>query len=109
MAKKKIEKKDEVKTSKNDRLKNNEMSPITRFNILFVDLQILFTVITIICFIWYLFNAKALYFLQASLGISLIVSGYNNKIIYNKKKMMYVYFILGLGLIILDILMILGV
>lgn len=99
--KKEIEKKDSEKVVK--------ISPINRFNILFVDLQILFTVSTVCCFVWYLFSNKALPFLQASLGVCMIVSGYNNKIIYNKEKMMYVYIVLGIVLLILDLLMILGV
>ena len=34
------------------------VSPINRFNILFADLQFIFTIFTLVCFVWYLFNDK---------------------------------------------------
>ena len=68
------------------------ISPINRFNILFVDLQIIFTIVTIICVIWYLFNSKVWHVLQFVLGITMFIIGYNNKIIYNKPKFVWVYY-----------------
>lgn len=103
MAKKELKKDKEKK----DKLKDS-ISPINRFNILFVDLQILFTVITIICLIWYFFNSKVWYILQIVLGITLIIIGYNNKIIYNRGKFRYVYYVIGVALIVFDILLMLG-
>ena len=85
------------------------ISKINRFNILFVDLQIIFTIVTVICVIWYLFNSKVWHVLQFVLGITLFIIGYNNKIIYNRPKFAWVYYIVGAVLIIFDILLLLGV
>lgn len=116
MAKKKKELKKNNKKSKNQKIskdieknKNVGVSPINRFNIIFVDLQIIFTVLTVIFLVWYLFNPKLWHVLQFVLGITMFISGYNNKIIYNKPKFAYVYYFVGAVLIICDILLLLGV
>ena len=96
-------------SNKEDNRKFQEISRINRFNILFVDLQVFFTVLTIVCVIWYFFNAKVWHVLQFVLGITLIVIGYNNKIIYNRPKFAYVYYVIGILLIIFEILLLLGV
>ncbi len=111
MAEKKVKEKTKKVKEENSKTsgKRQEISPINRFNILFVDLQIVFTVLTIICLVWYLFNAKVWYVLQVVLGITMIIIGYNNKIIYKKPKTSYIYYIIGAVLIIFDILALLGV
>ena len=115
MARKKKEEK-EVKTTKKstktvdkNKKDNNGVSKINRFNILFVDLQVIFTVLTVIVLIWYLFDKSAWHFLQIILGITMIIIGYNNEIIYNRPKFAWVYYITGAVLIIFDILLLLGV
>lgn len=85
------------------------ISKINRFNILFVDLQIVFTIVTVICLVWYLFNPKVWHVLQFVLGITMFIIGYNNKIIYNRPKFAWVYYIIGAILIIFDVLLLLGV
>lgn len=85
------------------------ISKINRFNILFVDLQIIFTIVTVICLIWYLFNAKVWHVLQFVLGITMFIIGYNNQTIYNRPRFAWVYYIVGAVLIIFDILLLLGV
>lgn len=85
------------------------ISKINRFNILFVDLQIIFTIVTVICLVWYLFNPKVWHVLQIVLGITMFIIGYNNRIIYNRPKFAWVYYIIGAILIIFDILLLLGV
>ena len=115
MARKKKDEK-EVKTTKKstktvekNKKDNNGISKINRVNILFVDLQVIFTVLTVIVLIWYLFDKSAWHFLQIILGITMIIIGYNNKIIYNRPKFAWVYYITGAVLIIFDILLLLGV
>ena len=115
MARKKKDEK-EVKTTKKstktvekNKKENNGISKINRFNILFVDLQVIFTVLTVIVLIWYLFDKSAWHFLQIILGITMIIIGYNNKIIYDRPKFAWVYYIVGAILIIFDILLLLGV
>ena len=86
------------------------VSKINRFNILFADLQFIFTILTLVFFIWYLFNDKVWDILQFVLGITMIIIGYNNKIIYNNIKKSYFYYVCGGIIIIVEILsLILGV
>lgn len=107
---KKNSKKQEVKSiTETKTKKNNGISPINRFNIIFADLQIIFIVLTVVFLVWYLFNPKLWHVLQFVLGITMFISGYNNKIIYNKPKFAYVYYFVGAVLIICDILLLLGV
>lgn len=120
MAKKKVEEK-EVKTKKKvngakllDDMPGEEkyqgVSPINRFNILFADLQFIFTIFTLVCFIWYLVNDKVWDILQFVLAITLFIIGYNSKNIYDKPKKAYVYYICGGIILVLEILsLVLGV
>ncbi len=86
------------------------VSPINRFNILFADLQFIFTILTLVFFIWYIFDSRMWDTLQFILGITLLVIGYNNKIIYDKPRKATFYFICGAIILILEILsLILGV
>ena len=114
MARKKSEavkkvKKATKKSTKTVEKTNSRISKINRFNILFVDLQVVFTILTVIMLIWYLFDKSAWHFLQIVLGITMLIIGYNNKIVYNRPKFAWVYYITGAILIIFDILMIIGV
>ena len=116
MTKKKKEEKEVKKTTKKstktvekNKNENKVVSKINRFNILFVDLQVIFTILTVIVLIWYLFDKSAWHFLQIILGITMIIIGYNNKIIYNRPKFAWVYYITGAVLIVFDILLLLGV
>ena len=80
------------------------ISPINRFNILFVDLQFIFSIFTLVCFVWYLFNDKVWDVLQFVLAITLFIIGYNSKLIYNKPKKAYVYYACGGIILVLEIL-----
>lgn len=84
-------------------------STINRFNIFFVDLQIVLTILTFIVFVMFIFNFSLWTYLQLSLGCSLIVMAINNQIIYKRKKMTLLYGLVGLILLILDLLVLLGV
>ena len=122
MAKKKNEKEattrekkvNKVKTSLLQEMPGEEkyqgISPINRFNILFADLQFIFTIFTLVCFVWYLFNDKVWDVLQFVLGATLIIIGVNNKIIYNKPKKAYFYYACGALILIVEVIsLILGV
>ena len=97
------------KENNNVKSKANGFSKINRFNILFADLQAIFSILSVIMLIWYLFDNKVWHILQIVLGITMIIIGYNNKIIYNRLKFAWVYYIVGIILILIDILMIFGV
>lgn len=89
--------------------KKNNGSVINKFNILFVDLQIVMTILTIIVFILFLFNSGLKMFLQLSLGVTLLVMAYNNQRIYKRKSATIMYIIVGSTLLILDLLLLLGI
>lgn len=97
------------KSTKTVKKTNNGISQINRFNILFVDLQVIFTILTVIMLVWYIFDDSAWHFLQIIFGITMLIIGYNNKVVYNRPKFAWVYYITGAILIICDILMIIGV
>ena len=87
-------------------VKNNKdkVSPINKFNILFVDIQIVFTILTVILFVIYLFNRDLLSYLQLSLGVTLLVMAYNNYRIYKRAGTTILYVIVGVLLLVLDLL-----
>lgn len=82
--------------------------PITRFNIVFINLQLLFTFLTIGLFIWYIIDSSMIYLFQLFLGITLLVMAYNNQIIYRRRLATIAYSIVGVGLLILDLIMYFG-
>ena len=83
--------------------KYDGVSPINRFNILSAYLQLIFTIFTLVCFVWYLFNEKVWDVLQFVLAITMIIIGYNNKVIYNNSKKAKLYYIGGGLILILEI------
>ena len=82
---------------------------IHRYNIIFIDIQILLTIITFILFILYLFNNKLLGLLQLFLGITLFALSFNNYKIYNKKNMTFIYLVVGIIVFVSGILHLVGV
>ena len=107
--KKEVENSKVKKSTKTVDKKNNGISPINRFNILFVDLQVIFTILTVILLIWYIFDDSAWHILQFVFGITMVIIGYNNKVVYNRPKFAWVYYICGAILIIFEILVLVGV
>jgi len=94
---------------KKKKKKKEEPKQITRFNILFVNIQLFLTFFTIGLFIWYLFDSSMIYWFQFFLGITLLVMAYNNQIIYRRKLATILYLVIGVVLLALDIIMYLGV
>ena len=82
---------------------------IHRYNILFIDAQILLTIVTVILFVVYFFNNKIIGLLQLFLGLTLFSLSFNNYKIYNKKNMTFIYLGVGLIVFILGILHLVGV
>ena len=87
----------------------NKSSVINKFNILFVDMQIVMTILTAIVFILFLFNSNLKMYLQLSLGVTLLVMAYNNQRIYKRKGATIMYIMVGVILLILGLLMLLGI
>ncbi len=91
--------------------KSNDVQPrkITRFNIVFINIQLFLTFLTIGLFIWYIIDSDIIYLFQFFLGITLLVMAYNNQIIYRRKLATVIYSIVGIILLILDLIMYIGV
>lgn len=79
--------------------------PITRFNIVFINIQLFLTFFTMGLFIWYIIDSSMIYLFQLFLGITLLVMAYNNQIIYRRKKATVLYSVVGIFLLILDLIM----
>ena len=105
MAKRKKSKKENNQEKKVEQ----QSRPITRFNIIFINVQLFLTFFTIGLFVWYLFDSSVLYLFQLFLGITLLVMAYNNQIIYRRKKMTICYSIVGIFLLLLDLILYLAV
>ncbi|HIR49353.1 MAG TPA: hypothetical protein IAB35_05175 [Candidatus Faecimonas gallistercoris] len=86
-----------------------EMRKITRFNIVFINIQLVFTFLTIGLFIWFIIDSSIIYLFQFFLGLTLLVMAYNNQFIYRRKVATFLYIIIGIILLILDCIMYLGV
>ncbi len=94
----------------NDKKESNKSaSIINRFNILFVDFQIVMTILTLIVFVLFIFNTRLFNYLQLSLGVTLLVMAYNNQIIYKRVGATILYGIIGFMLLIFLFLGLLGV
>ena len=77
--------------------------PITRFNIVFINIQLFLTFFTFGLFVWYIFDSSMIYLFQLFLGLTLLIMAYNNHIIYRKKAMTITYLVVGIILLVLDL------
>lgn len=94
---------------KSDMQKTNSSVRIHLFHILFVYLQLILTLLTMILLIVSLFHAPMWLYLQLSLGFSFIVMAYNNQVIYKRKGFTILYLVLGVVLVLFALVMLLGV
>lgn len=101
-------KRKERSKEKKEIVNRQEPRLITRFNIVFINLQLLFTFLTIGLFIWYIIDSSMIYLFQLFLGITLLVMAYNNQIIYRRRLATIAYSIVGVVLLILDLIMYFG-
>lgn len=81
---------------------------INKFNILFVDLQIVFTILNLILLVVFLFGGKVRDLLQLSIGATLLVMAYNNQVIYKRKNMTVFYVAAGGALLIIEFISLIG-
>lgn len=72
-------------------------------------LQLLLSIIVIVCTVFYFINQQNIFYLEFFLGVTLITMGYNNMKFYHKKNMTGLYFFLGFGLVIFSFIYFLGV
>lgn len=83
---------------KNNKQKSNTngISPVNRFNIAFVNIQVIFTILTIILAIAYLFNRKMQFYFELSLVANLFIMAFNNQIIYKRARMTIIYLLVAI-------------
>ncbi len=73
-----------------------------------IILQFVLTIGLIIFGIVTIFNTDLLYIFEIFLGITLLVMGLNNFLIYKRRNLTILYIIIGLGSIVLAVLKLLG-
>lgn len=73
-----------------------------------IIIQLILTLTVIIFGIITLFKNELVYVFELILGITLIVMGINNHLIYKRNKLTILYFLIGLGAVIIAILKIIG-
>ena len=71
---------------------DNNISPINRFNIVFVNIQIILTILVLVFLILSLVADKK-YFLgmEIFVGLDLLIMGLNNHLIYKRKNITIMY------------------
>ena len=79
---------------------DNKISVINRFNIVFVDIQVIFTILVLIFGILYLFNSKMAIYFRGFLILDLLMMAFNNYKIYKRINMTIVYLLVAIGLFI---------
>lgn len=78
-------------------------------NHIFLYLQAIFSLITVVLTIVYILNKSITGFLQLSLGLTILIMGYNNYKVYHRKFLTLVYILVGVILITLSVITFLGV
>lgn len=99
-----MRKKDNLRKSRRQNTLDVSSLKITKFNIFFIDLQLVLTFFTLGLFIWYIVDSDMLNTFQLSLGITLLVMAYNNRIIYRRNKATVMYAAVGVILLVLCVL-----
>ena len=72
-----------------------KQNKINEKNILFVNLQIIVTIASLISFIMYLFNKKMFIIMCICLIINLFILAFNNYKIFRKKNFTIIYLVSG--------------
>jgi len=76
-------------------MKKEKKSPVNRFNILFVDIQIVLTLLVVVFLILSFFNKKYLIGTEICLGLDLFIMAYNYYLIYSRRNMTIIYIVIG--------------
>lgn len=85
------------------------MKKIDRKNIILVDIQIFLTIVLLISFIMFLFNAEMRTIFQLCLEVTLLFMAYNNHVIYRKKFFTFLYLVAGSWIVVFEILRMVGI
>ncbi len=91
----------------NPKAKNRQEKSFTYLKVL-IAIQFILTITVIIFGIVTIINPNLLYIFELILGITLLIMGLNNYLIYKRKNLTILYLIIGLGSCFLAILKLLG-
>ena len=91
----------------NPKAKNRQEKSFTYLKVL-IAIQFILTITVIIFGIVTIINPNLLYIFELILGITLLIMGLNNYLIYKRKNLAILYLIIGLGSCFLAILKLLG-
>ena len=94
-------------TQLNPKAKQQQEKSFLHLKIL-IAIQFILTISVIILGIVTIINPKIIYIFEIVLGITLLIMGLNNYLIYKRKNLTLLYAIIGLGAIILAILKLIG-
>ena len=89
--------------------KNNKNIKINEYNILYINLQLISTITSIILLIVSIFKKVVFPYFFLSIGFTLITIGLSNKYVYMKEDMVKSNFISGILVILFSLLKIFGV
>ena len=89
--------------------KNNKNIKINEYNILYINLQLISTITSIILLIVSIFKKVVFPYFFLSIGFTLITIGLSNKYVYMKEDMVKSNFISGILVIVFSLLKIFGV
>ena len=95
---------------KNKENKKNEIKvKINEYNVLYINLQLITTITSVILLIVSIFNSSIFKYFFLSIGFTLISIGLSNKYVYMKEDMVKSNFISGILVMIFSLLKIFGV
>ena len=84
---------------------DNNISPINRFNIVFVNIQIILTILVLVFLILSLVADKKFFLgMEIFVGLDLLIMGLNNHLIYKRKNITIMYVLIGICVLIYAIL-----
>ncbi|MBR2246251.1 MAG: hypothetical protein IKG58_00265 [Bacilli bacterium] len=79
--------------------KDNKKKEITKTDMLFVDIQIVVTLLTIIIAILFVLNKASFKLFELSLGVNLLIIAFNNYKVYKRSKLTVLYILVGIALL----------
>lgn len=82
---------------------------ISKNQLLLLNIQFIFSIITLILAVTYFFQKRVMFALQISLGLTMMITGVNNLKVYKRKSFTVLYFVLGIALFVIAILNIMGI
>lgn len=81
-----------------------EKKKLSQTDLILLNIQLLMSICTLVVGILYFIKNNMLFWLQLSLGITMLIMGINNLKIYKRKSVTIMYFLLGILLVVLAVL-----